>query len=291
VITPHGEDIHSVPEIGFGQRLDPVQRAKIDYAVRAADLLTAISGSVEASLLEAGAYCERIRRIPNGVDLARFACPPIGNIFHWLNLPTNSRLIITVGNYRPIKGHDVLIRAMPSVLRERPDARLVIVGRTSDVLETMVADLGLREVVRFTGLIELPRRLTGNNGSAGEHEDRLAGLYAGSEVYVSSGIGEGAEGLSLAVLEAMAAGLPVVATNISGNKDMVQPGENGYLVPPGDADALAAAVLRVLQNRQLRGAMASNARGVAARFEWKEIALRYLDAYRESIDASESRRG
>lgn len=284
VITPHGEDIHTVSEIGFGQRLDPVQRAKIDYAVRKADLLTAISGSVEGSLLEAGAHHQKIRRIPNGVDLGRFARPSTGRQFRELSLPASSRIIITVGNYRPIKGHEVLIRAMPTILREEPDARLVIVGRTSQVLETLVAASGLEDAVRFTGVIELPSRLTGHNGTVAKEEDPLADLYAASEVYVSSGIGEGAEGLSLAVLEAMAAGLPVVATDISGNKDVVEPGDNGYLVPPGDPAALAAAILRVLKNPGMRGAMASNARAVAARFGWKEIARRYLDVYREAMD-------
>ena len=156
VVTPHGEDIHVIPEIGFGQRLDPVQGPKIEFALQKAELLTAISDSVENSLLDAGAPQEKIRKIPNGVDIERFQRPVSADVRKWLQLPEDSRLIVTVGNYHPRKGHEVLIRAMPIILKSEPRARLVIVGRNSGELYPLIGELALEDKVKLTGPIDFP---------------------------------------------------------------------------------------------------------------------------------------
>ena len=213
VITPHGEDIHVIPEIGYGQRLDPVKRHKIGYALQKAELVTAISDSVEASLLNAGAPRAKIRKVPNGIDEERFRRPVGADIRKWLRMEEDARLIVTVGNYRPCKGHEVLIRSMPFILSREPRARLVIVGKTPASLNALAEKPELQNKVVLTGTIEFPIPSNGKKAAGKPVEpDWLAGLYQQSEVYVSAGIGEGAEGMSLAMLEAMAAGVPVVAS-------------------------------------------------------------------------------
>jgi glycosyltransferase involved in cell wall biosynthesis len=291
VVTPHGEDIHVIPEIGFGQRLDPIQRPKINFALQGAEMLTAISASVEASLMDAGAPQKKIRRIPNGVDIERFQRPIAANARKWLQLPKESRLIVTVGNYHPRKGHDTLIRSMPLILAKEPRARLIIVGRNTDALHPLIRKLDLDDKVKLTGPISFPaivpeqRRVQ----SVPHKPDWLAAIYLGSEVYVSAGVNEGAEGLSLAVLEAMAAGLPIVATNISGNRDIIQHGQNGFLIPPADPAQLAKGILRLLSSNQLRIRMGTKAKGVAKQYEWREIARQYLAVYHEARERSKGK--
>jgi len=280
VITPHGADIHVIPEIGHGLRLNPLLEPKVAYALSRADALTGISGSVIASLKDAGAPAERIFPVPNGVDSERFDRGSAAAARQWLNLSASAKLLVVVGNYHPRKGHEVVVRALPSILEAEPEARLVIVGRgNSEVLTPLVESLGLSDKVVCPGQVEFPLAAVGGADSARHPLDRLADLYAAAETYISAGISEGAEGLSLALLEAMAAGLPPVASNVSGNRDIVAHGENGLLVAPGDVTGLAAAVLQMLGNTADREKMARQAKSVALAFSWQAIAQQYVDIY------------
>ncbi len=291
VVTPHGEDIHVVPEIGRGLRLDPHLKPKIGKALQRAEILTAISASVETSLLEAGGLRAKIRRIPNGVDVKRFQQTGLLDVRKRLGVAEDSRIIVTVGNYRPVKGHEVLVRSMPFILAQEPHAQLIIVGSHNEALYPLIKELNLQEKVTLPGPIGLPG--VGSSGKqsfpADLRSDFLAAIYHTSDVYVSSGIGEGAEGLSLAVLEAMAAGLPVVASDISGNRDVIRNGESGFLVPPVSPVGLADAVLRVLSNSELQQVMRGRALAVAKQYEWTPIALQYLAVYDEARELSGSR--
>ena len=266
VVTPHGEDIHVVPEIGRGLRLNPLLGPKIQQVIQSADMITTTSAGIEASVLDAGGSREKIRRIPNGVDIERFQNPIALDVRKWLKLPSESRLIVTVGNYRLCKGHEVLVQSLPHILAREPHARLIIVGRNNDALLPLIRKLDMSDKVILTGPIKL---------------DWLVSIYCNSDVYVSAGMAEGAEGLSLAMLDAMAAGVPVVATRISGNRDVIDDGENGFLVQPDDPTSLAEGVLRLLSSDDLRNHMGARAREVAGQYRWSEIARQYLMVYHQ----------
>ncbi|QKT02459.1 glycosyltransferase family 4 protein [Ectothiorhodospiraceae bacterium 2226] len=274
VITPHGADIHVIPELGHGLRLRPHLRDKIGQALHRADAITAISEAIEVSLHDAGAPRERIYRVPNGVDLERFRRPRRPDLLSRLGLAPEDKFLLSVGNYNPRKGHEVAVAAMARVIEHEPRARLVIVGRDTAVLADLVARHGLQGRVLLLGpLPPLPSA----------EEDVLAELYRGAQAYVSAGVSEGAEGLSLAVLDAMAAAKPVVASAISGNRDVVRHGDNGLLVPPRDEVALAEAMLRVLRDDDARAAMGQAAQRHAAGYSWRVIAERYVEVYERAM--------
>jgi len=286
VITPHGQDIQSIPELGHGLRLDPIKNKKIETAVQSADFVTAISNNIEAALIDAGAEKKNIRLIPNGVDLQRYSRSPSQEIRKWLGVDPEARLIVTIGRYNPRKGQDYLVRAMPKILEIEPRARLVIVGDRTEMLLPQIQKLGLEDKVVLTGGISPTRGiLTRSAGvSGGDAEtDRLAEILCSSELYVSAGIQNNAEGLSLAVLEAMASGLPVVATAISGNTDVISDGYNGFLIEPANEEQLSGSVVRVLAQKQTQERMRENARATAGQYAWINIAQRYVDVYREAI--------
>jgi glycosyltransferase involved in cell wall biosynthesis len=285
VVTPHGEDIHVVPEIGFGQRLDPIQRPKIEYALDNADLITAISKGVEESLLDADVDPARIRRIPNGVDVDRFEKRQSVDVRGWLKFAADARIVVTIGNYHPRKGQDVLIRAMAEVVKTEPRTRLVIIGTKTDALSPLIKELNLEGYVALTGRLDVPvpRTMTEIVDDRSTQPDLVAAILKASEMYVSAGTYEGAEGLSLAVLEALACGLPIVATRISGNVDIIKDGENGMLVPPSQPAPLAEGILHLLRDREMHGRLAENARATGLRYRWGEIASQYLDAYQEAL--------
>lgn len=280
VLTPHGFDIHVIPEMGFGLMLDPEKAGKARAALAQAQLMTAISGSIRKSLLAAGASEERIIDIPNGIDIERFQGRPDPAVKEALGLRPDCRMILSVGNYHPRKGHEVLIQAMPSILEQHPEARLVIVGRHPEPLEKTIRHLGLTEQVVLTGPI--PFTISGGkqDETGSGDQDLLASLYRTADIYVSAAVDEGAEGMSLALLDAMAAGSAIVATDVSGNRDLIRDDQTGMLVPPGDAAAIAHRVTALLDHSSPKDRLGGSAREFAARFSWESVAKQYLAVYR-----------
>lgn len=277
VVTPHGEDINIVEEIKFGQRLDPVQRPLIETTVRRADAVTAISQTVHASLLDAGAPESRIHDIANGVDMERFAGPPLSSVPERFGFQPGTPLVVSIGNYHAVKGHEVLVDAVALAHSRGQKLGLVIVGRTSAKFCEQVAARGFGEFIKFAGVLPVP---TWNTNAP----DLLAELLVSSRIYVSASIGEGAEGLSLSLLEGMAAGACPVVTDISGNRDMVQDGVNGRVVRPANASAMADALCDLLSDEPTRQRLAGAARQTASRFSWAAVADQYLALYRKLLD-------
>jgi len=273
IITPHGADIQTIPKLSYGHRLNPVIREKIDAAVVAADRVTAISENVAAALTEAGAVREKICMIPNGVDTRRFPAADGAAVRAEFGLGEQTRLILTVGNYEPRRGHENLIKSMPSILEKHSAARLVIVGRNTEGLGGLIEKLGLQRKVVLTGSIQ----------PMANDRDRLGELYGASDVYVSAGVSGDAEGLSLAMLDGMAAGLTVVATDISGNRDLIEHDVSGILVKPGEPSALSAEISKVLATPDLSARLRQRSSELVAGFDWRAIAERYVDVYREVL--------
>lgn len=282
IITPHGSDIHIIPELGYGQMLDKKLRKRINIALENADVLTAISKSIEESLVAAGADRKKICMVPNGVSLERFGRDCSADDGKQKLFDPNKSTILVVGNYRKCKGHENVIKAMPEILKEMPSTQCLLVGMNNNLLEPLVRELGLQESIIIYGAVKYDNETIVNTGNG--DKDTLAQLYAFSTVYVSAGIEEGAEGMSLAVLEAMAAGLPVVATDISGNRDLIDSGKNGILVEPANHHALAHSILSLLKDRNRLNQISLSGRNTAEKYGWENIAHRYLNIYEEAME-------
>ncbi|MEX0592570.1 MAG: glycosyltransferase family 4 protein [Nitriliruptoraceae bacterium] len=227
-----------------------------------------IAVSPAAAAYHAGALgleVERFDIIPNGVDVAAFSPPPSAP-------PTDRRLagaepqILFVGRLDQRKGLSVLIEAF-GLLRQRRSVRLVVVGDGPDRREAhdriQPAD---REAVEFLGRID---------------NDLLASSYQQSSVYVAPSLG--GESFGIVLLEAMAAGVPVVASDIPGYRAVLGDGEFGCLVQPGDPEALAMAIAHMLDDAQAAGRMAARARIHADGFDWAIVAERVRERYLAAV--------
>jgi glycosyltransferase involved in cell wall biosynthesis len=281
IITPHGSDIHTIPGIEYGQMLDKLNRKKIAYAIKKADILTAISNGVRDSLIAAGASIDKVRMIPNGVDINRFSSILKQNEKSLCRETNKSEnILLSVGNYRECKGYEDIVRAMPTILKEEPHTKCVFVGKGNEALLPVISDMGLEKEVILKGPIKYtftPRK------SIESDRDKLAEIFNASTIYISAGIDEGAEGMSLALLEAMASGLPVVATAISGNRDVVENGVNGLLAKPSSPNDLADKIIHLLKNETKRDRIAIAQREKAKQYGWANIAGQYIEVYKEAI--------
>lgn len=184
----------------------------------------------------------RVHTIHNGIDLRRFPPGQPGEQSHPLHPGAGHALVTTVAGLNNQKGHAYLIRAVPEVLRKAPRTRFLLVGdgHLRGGLEAMVASLGLSHAVMFAG-----------------NRDDVASILASTDLFVLPSL---FEGMPMSVLEAMAAGCAVVATDVGGTQDVVVSGQTGLLVPPEDSGALAEAILELLSDEEKRQAFARNGR-------------------------------
>jgi glycosyltransferase involved in cell wall biosynthesis len=195
------------------------------------DQLIAVSRMIEAKLQHEGRTGAPIRRIYNGVDLSRYDhTEPCCTLRDDYGMEPGSQIVGVVARLEPEKGHPTLLEAWPAVLRAVPDAYLLIVGEGSrrEALEALTRDLRIAHRVVFTG-----------------RRDDVPSVTAALDVAVLPSYRE-AQGLS--ILEALALSRPVVASNVGGIPEVITDGVTGLLVPPHDADALAAAIIRVLRD-------------------------------------------
>jgi glycosyltransferase involved in cell wall biosynthesis len=194
--------------------------------------LVAVSEDLKKFVIEkVGIQDSRIQVIYNGVEPAATVQPEeVTRCREELGFGTDDIVIGAVGSLYPVKGHRYLLDAMPEVLAQHPRARLLIIGRgpLEDSLRAQADRLGIKDRVRFLGLRhDVPR------------------LLAMMDLFVLPSL---SEGLSLALLEAMAAGKPVVATRVGGNPELVKSGRTGLLVQPNDPVALATNISTLLSD-------------------------------------------
>lgn len=234
---------------------DPMREWADRLCGRRYHAVVAVSEATRRMLTERYGYpATKLWTIPNG----------------WFGRPVDrggapGHRIVCVANFRPQKGHDVLLLAFQRVLRSVPDASLVLVGDGSlrDAAVTQAGDLGLSPSVRFEGSVL-----------------NVWPLLAQADVFA---LASRYEPLGLAVLEAMAAGLPVVATAVDGLRDLIEPGVTGELVPSGDPDALASALVALLQAPERLLAMGAAGRERAAHHGAGRMVEGYVRMYEKLL--------
>jgi len=253
VISAWGDDILEFP------RKTPLHRMAVVKALKSADRITATSQTLarRIDLLLKGA-CQ-ITIIPFGVDIDKFKF-----------VQRTPRGIITIGTVRnltPKYGIDVLIRAFAGLCRSRNDLRLLIVGDgpSRKNLEELAANLGLSEKIEFAGRIP---------------NDRVFEYMKKMDIFAMPSVGEG-ETFGVAAVEAMATGMPVVASNIGGLPEVVEDGVTGLLTIPGNSESLREALEFYIMNQARRYEDGIKARRtVEKKYDWRENALRMHELYR-----------
>ena len=195
--------------------------------------------------------------VPNGVDVARFR-----DARPFTQMQEQPSLLF-VGRLEPRKGLDQLLHAMTRLKTTRPDLRLYVVGDGPDRDRSQqLLPARLRSDVVFLGRVdgeELPR------------------FYASCDLFVAPALG--GESFGIVLIEAMAAGCPVVASDIPGYASVVTDGVDGRLVPPGDPAALAEAIGALLDNPSLAGALAETASSTVGRYDWTAVARQVRATY------------
>jgi len=262
-ITTSGEEYGNISQI---KKL-PFQSIR-KALLRQVDVFVAVNDEVEKELRGFGLNNPMVK-IPNGVDTDRFQPVPSKaakrSLREILSLPETGRLVLYCGRLEPKKALDTLLYAWDLVSRtaEAKDARLIIVGNGSGraSLEDLANRLGIQDSVLFLG-----------------KKDRVVEYLQCVDVFVFPSV---SEGMSNALLEAMACGMPVVVTDIAGNREVVRHLENGILVKPKEPQQLAYALQAVLNDEDLAQRLGAQARKtVEEGYSIEKVVERYIDVYK-----------
>jgi glycosyltransferase involved in cell wall biosynthesis len=245
VVCGHGSDIYLPPT--WDQRATRKLRAA---ALESADAITALGPVMQARIRQLWRVESTI--VPNGVHPARFAKLDKREARALTGLNDAGPIIIYVGALRTVKGVEFLLKAMKTIAEADPTVTLLLVGDgvEREKLEGLVRNLGLEERVRFIGRVD--------------NED-VSRYLSASDLFILPSL---AEGFGIALLEAMASGLPIVATNVGDIPSFVENDVNGFLVEPGRESEIAEKVLQLLQDRELRERMARDNLSNARLYSW-----------------------
>lgn len=268
VTTKHGS-------VGAGMRLSPIKRGLLATV----DTLVTWFGNERIFTVSSALSTEWARRVghPESVGprldgAIRSAVirqnslkpPQVQWPSHWEGSPP-SPLIVTVGRLSHEKGLDILLRALPRVMEHYPTIGWAAIGDGEERanLETLARDLGLEQAVWFVGAV-----------------NEIEPLMARAHLLIQP---SRSEGTPLAVLEAMALGVPVVGTRVGGVPELLQDGAAGYLVDAEDPHQLASTIVAALSDDKERREKASIARGALKQYEASTVAKRVMDAYQTII--------
>ncbi len=289
LIHVHGLSYHTSAAVAAGHRADRPVVVKLANSGRASDitrmrqnqqlalskymlptalksdLFIALHETINEELVAAGVSQERIVNVVNGVEVEQLAAKTDYMLHH-------PGRIIYVGRLHPQKSLDILLRAFDLLLQQydKPVClQLVGDGPISSDLSQLAIQLRIHDQVEFLG-----------------KRDDVPKLLADSDIFV---LPSSVEGLSNALLEAMACGLPAIASDIPGNAEVIRDDWNGLLFTTGDADSLAKCMMLLLENMDSRQRLGRSARNtVEQNYSLDNIADRYISLYRELINVRQS---
>lgn len=261
VMTAWGSDVNV-----FAKHSRLVEKL-ISYCLKKADFITGDARDLCTSLQQLAGNQADVRLLQWGVELSRFDIPislEIRNRFRG----NADRVFISTRRLRPIYNIDVIIKAFADVIVELPHSRLIVVGNDQEygTLQSLAKKLQIAESVLFTGWLS--------------HDELVAALLC-SDAFISV---PSTDSTALSLLEAFAARLPVIIADLPANREWVNPGQNGILVPPGDQTTLSRAMIRLGKDQETAGQWGrTNRQLVETRGDREQEMSRLENWYRELI--------
>lgn len=277
LITCHGSDIQMDIESKYGERLNPTSNRLIIAEWQRVDRIAVINRAMREDLIREGIDSAKINLIPNGIDLQRFQArshAAIQSARARLQIPEDIVVLLTVGRNHPIKNYQLIPDVLLALKADRERLLWLVIGQDCESVQQKAHRLGVSDMIRCQGtmgcsssvaiaVLQLP-------------SDALIDIYRLADIFV---LPSRTEGMPLVIMEAMAAGLPVVTTTGPGCGEFVEEGETGFTVPVDDSHAMAERIARLIEDDRDRMGMGQSAERQAKQWDWAEVAHLYCEAY------------
>lgn len=223
--------------------------------------------AVKQKAISYGFSSQKIVSFPWGIDLEQFTMAKKDNIRKQLNWKDNF-VFLSLRSWEPIYGVDIVVRAFCLALKEEPSLRLILIGDGSQrhLVHDILAENHCIESVYLPGIIS---------------QADLPGYYNSADLYISASHSDGS---SVSLMEAQASGLPAIVSDIPGNKEWINEGDNGWYFPDGDVLALKNTIIKTYKNQVILPQMQLNSRKIAEeKANWKINFKKLLDGYQKAI--------
>jgi len=243
----------------------------IHKVLKSADAIIATTKSYAKESPFLRRYLDKIVVIPNGINIKEVTTPLTREKSREiLGLPQNSEIILFFGSLVEYKGPDILLKAFKKVKNVVPNAKLIFAGRghMDSQLKETAKQMNISKDVIFTGFVE----------------DNVKPLYYKAADVFCLPSTTLAESFGIVNLEAMAAGIPIVSSNLGGIPDIVKNGENGLLSKPYDVEMLAENLIKLLENDNLRVEMGKTGLKLVKNYTWDEVTTKTEKLYRELLE-------
>jgi len=254
------------PYVVWGQGSDIYQskffnKKLLKVVIKNADGVIAMNQDMQQKIKKM--YNRDIFIVPTGIDLKRFNNLSRKEIRASLNLKNDEKIILFIGNLRPVKGVIFLIQAMKFIIDKNMNVRLFIVGSGEERknLENIVKKYDLQKYVTFFGRVS---------------NLKISENIVASDLFVLPSL---SEGFPLVILEAMASGLPIIASNVGGLSEIIKDFENGFLVKPKNPEKIAEKVIFLLNDEKLRKTISKNNKEEAKKYCWKNVIEKLENIY------------
>jgi len=260
ILSVRGSDINARFAGGKTSKL------ALQWVLRRCDYITTVSDNLLRKVTERFGIDQKIAVIPNGVSLESFYPIDRSEVRGKLGLPDDIPIVLYAGRIIESKGIESLVEAIPTVLKEYKETLFIFLGEGNLVEKTfdLCKEMGVERNILFTG-----RK---------PHSEMALWLNT-ADLIVLPSLSEGRPNI---ILEAMACGIPVVATRVGGIPELVREGDNGFLVPPNDASALGRAILTVLKMETQKDVLGERGRAIleSAGLSWETSAEKMTEIYR-----------
>jgi len=259
------------PYLVYGRGSDvygswPLKKIISKVVLRTADAVVALSENMRREIKNIEQRDVII--IPNGIELGRFQYESKDSIRKTLKFNDEDKIIIFVGNLRKVKGVEYLIESMKEITEKEKNAKLIILGdgeERSD-LEELVSTLFMDKYIKFLGRIS---------------NESIPKYMMASDLFVLPSV---SESFGIVNLEAMASGLPIVATKVGGVPEIIKENINGLLVEPRNSIDLSLKIIKLLHNQPLAKKISNNNKSYVKNFSWVSVILKLNNVYIDIIN-------
>lgn len=269
-----GFDIQKKEDINYGVRLNKKIDSIIREKYKCFDAVVAVSKTMYAEYTELGVPEEKIYHIPNGVDCARFKV--ISNrkaVRKKLGIRYDQKLIITVGRNHPKKGFSYIPNIIKVLLTKRKDFIWLLIGKETSIIKELADNEKLGEYI-------ISRDTIIDNLKFEYPSKELIEIYRSADLFVFPTL---IETFGMVVIEAMAAGLPIVTTNAPGVDDIVENAKTGFKSPVGDVEKMAENIDILLNDFELYSRLQRNVLRESIKYDWGSVTDSYLDLYKKLV--------